>query len=67
LWFSVGFVIAVILVVRSIANQPCASPVACMLPAIYLGFKPLLILAGIVTFGIGAIGTLAWIVRRLSR
>ena len=67
LWLSVGFVIAVILIVRSIANQPCASPVACMLPAIYLGFKPLLILAGIVTFGIGAIGTLAWIVRRLSR
>lgn len=64
LWFAVGLILTVILVVRGIANQPCTSPVACMLPAIYLGFKPLLVLGVIAAIGMGAIGTLVWIVRR---
>ena len=53
-----------ILVIRSVANQPCTSPVACMLPTIYLGFKPLLVLGAIAAIGMGTIGTLLWIVRR---
>ncbi len=67
LWLGVGLVVGAILFIRSIANQPCASPVTCMLPAIYLGFKPLLVLAAIATISGGVIRTLIWIVRQLSR
>lgn len=65
-WFAIGLIVTVILVIRGIANQPCTSPVACMLPAIYLGFKPLLVLGAIAAIGMGAVGTLVWIVRRAA-
>jgi hypothetical protein len=67
LWFAIGLIVTAILVIRGIANQPCTSPMACMFPPIYLVFKPFLVLGTIAAIGAGAIGTLIWIVRRVSR
>ncbi|MFJ3491536.1 nuclease-related domain-containing protein [Leifsonia aquatica] len=48
LWLATAFVVGAILVFRGIANQPCASPVACLVPAFYLAWKPLLIVGALV-------------------
>jgi hypothetical protein len=67
LWFSVGLIVTAILVFRSIANQPCTTPLACIVPPLYLGFKPLLVFGAIAAVGFGAVGTMFWLVRRVSR
>ena len=67
MWIGIGLVFAVLLVFREIANQPCTSPMACFVPMFYLGLKPLLILGALAFLGLGAIGTLVWIVRRATR
>lgn len=67
LWFAIGLIVTVILVIRGVANQPCTSPMACMFPPMYLVFKPLLQLGAVAALGAGAIGTLIWIVRRVTR
>lgn len=67
LWFAIGLIVTVVLVIRGFANQPCTSPVACMFPPLYLAFKPFLVLGALAAISMGAIGTLIWIVRRVSR
>jgi hypothetical protein len=67
LWFAVALIISAILIIRGMANQPCTSPVACMLPPIYLVFKPLLVVGAIGSIGFGVVGTLVWFVRRVMR
>jgi hypothetical protein len=67
LWFAVGVVIVAISFLRGVADQPCTSPITCIIPSLYLAFKPLLILGAIAAIGAGAIGTLVWLVRRVSR
>jgi hypothetical protein len=54
-------------ILRGVADQPCTSPITCVIPSLYLAFKPLLILGAIAAIGAGAIGTLVWLVRRVSR
>jgi len=65
LWFGTAIVLVAILVFRSIANQPCTTGI-CLVPLFYQGLKPLLVLGVIASIGIGAIGTLIWIVRRAA-
>jgi hypothetical protein len=67
LWFAVGLVILAIIILRGVANQPCTSPISCVIPPLYLAMKPLLVLIAIAAIGTGAIGTLVWLVRRVSR
>lgn len=43
-WLEAARVIGAILIVRAFADAPCASPTACLLPPLYLAWKPLLIL-----------------------
>jgi len=51
LWLATAFVIGAILLVRGIANQPCATPLACLIPAYYLAWKPLLIVGAVAVVG----------------
>jgi hypothetical protein len=67
LWFAVGLIISAIFILRSVADQPCTSTLGCLVPAFYLGFKPLLILAGVATIAAGAIGTVVGLFRLVSR
>jgi hypothetical protein len=67
LWFSVGLVVTGFLVFRGYANQPCATPVECMIPVLYASLKPLLTIVVLAIVGMGAIGTLMWAVRRSRR
>lgn len=67
LWFAVAFVIIGIFTFRSIANQPCVSAVSCIVPSLYLGVKPLLMLAGAAAIGFGGVATLIWLIRNAFR
>lgn len=67
LWFVCAIVLALILILRGIGDQPCTSAARCLIPLFYLGFKPLLVLGAIASIGTGAIGTLVWSVRRILR
>jgi hypothetical protein len=67
LWLAIGLVIGVALAFREFANQPCQTPVACIVPMFYLMLKPILVLGSVAMIGIGAIGTLVWAVRRARR
>lgn len=51
LWLATAFVIGAILIFRGIADQPCASPLACLVPAFYLAWKPLLIVGALAVVG----------------
>lgn len=51
LWLATAFVIGAILIFRGIANQPCGSPLACLVPAFYLAWKPLLIVGALAVVG----------------
>ncbi|MFF1635629.1 nuclease-related domain-containing protein [Leifsonia sp. NPDC058248] len=62
LWFVTALIIAAILTFRSVANQPCLSPTACIVPAVYLAWKPFLMLGGVVVVGRTVIVT----IRRVS-
>ncbi|AWB88445.1 hypothetical protein C2138_01785 [Salinibacterium hongtaonis] len=64
MWFGFGMPIVAILVFRDMANQPCESPVACKLPAFYLGVQPMLKLAVVILAGLGLLCTLTWLFRR---
>ncbi len=67
LWFSVAIIVVAIFTFRSIANQPCVSPVGCIVPLLYLGVKPLLMLAGAGVIGFGGIATVKWLARDAFR
>jgi hypothetical protein len=67
LWFAMGLIVAAILMLRGVANQPCTGPTACMVPALYLGLKPILMLALVGAIGLGIVGTSVWLVRRVTR
>jgi hypothetical protein len=67
LWFGFGFPVVLILIFRDAANQPCTSPVGCLLPTFYAGLRPLLMLAVPVLLGMGALGSLLWLLRKLRR
>ena len=67
LWFAVAFIIIGIFAFRSIANQPCVSAVSCIVPSLYLGVKPLLMLAGAAAIGFGGVATLIWLIRNTFR
>ena len=66
LWFAVALIIAGIFTFRSIANQPCVS-IGCIVPTLYLGVKPLLMLAGAAVIGFGGLATVIWLVRNSFR
>lgn len=51
LWCATAFIVIAILVFRGIANQPCLSAASCILPAVYLAWKPLLVLLGVIVVG----------------
>lgn len=65
LWFGVGVALVAILIFRDVANQPCASPVGCLLPSLYAGLQPLLMLAVPALIGMGVLGSLMWLARTL--
>lgn len=65
LWFGVGVALVAILIFRDVANQPCASPVGCLLPSLYAGLQPLLTLAVPALIGVGVLGSLMWLIRTL--
>lgn len=67
LWFGLGFPVLLILIFRDVANQPCTSPMGCMLPAVYAGLRPLLMLAVPALLGLAALGSLLWLVRKAGR
>jgi hypothetical protein len=67
LWFTIGLVVAAILVFRGFANQPCTTPISCFVPMFYVGLKPLLVLGAMVLIGFGSIATLVWMARRAKR
>ena len=66
LWFAVALIIIGIFTFRSIANQPCVS-IGCIVPTLYLGVKPFLILAGAAAVGLGGVATMIWLVRNAIR
>lgn len=66
LWFGLALIIIGIFTFRSIANQPCVS-IGCVVPTLYLGVKPLLILAGAAAIGFGGLATVIWLVRNASK
>lgn len=57
LWFTTAVIVVAILAFRGFANQPCTTPTACILPAVYLALKPLLILFGLAVLGRAAYAT----------
>jgi hypothetical protein len=67
LWFTIGLVLAGILVFRQFANQPCTTPITCFVPTLYAGLKPMLVLAAAAFTGFGMISTLVWMIRRGTR
>ena len=67
LWFALALIIIGIFTFRSIANQPCVSAIGCLVPTLYLGVKPFLILAGAAAIGFGGLATVIWLVRNTSR
>jgi hypothetical protein len=67
LWFTVAIVVVALLAFRSVANQPCVSPTGCLAPALYLGLRPVLELAGLLAVGAGMLGTLIWLASKVFR
>jgi len=67
LWLAVGFILAAIAAATTFVNQPCASPTACALLPLYEALAPLLGLASQAAIGVGALATLLWLVRRITR
>jgi hypothetical protein len=67
LWFKIGLVIVAIFILRGIGDQPCTSTTSCVIPSLYLGLKPVLMLVATVAIGTGVIGTLVWFARRVRR
>ena len=69
IWLLVAFVIAITLILRGFAYQPCSdeSVTACMAAPFYLGLKPLLLVLAIGGMAVGAIATIVWAVRRAFR
>jgi len=67
LWVAVVVIVVAIFTFRSIANQPCVSPVGCIVPLLYLGVKPLLVLAGAGVIGFGGLATLKWLAHNAFR
>ncbi len=67
LWFAVAIIVFAILTFRSMANQPCVSAIGCLIPPLYLGLKPLLVLAGAGAIGFGGLATVKWLVRNVFR
>jgi len=67
LWFALALIIIGIFTFRSIANQPCVSAIGCLVPTLYLGVKPFLILAGAAAIGFGGLATVIWLVRNAFR
>ncbi len=56
-WVAAAVIIVALFIFRGIADQPCDSPAACILPSVYLAWKPLLMLLGVAVVGRGAIST----------
>ena len=67
LWIAVALIIIGLFTFRSIANQPCVSALGCMVPSLYLGVKPLLMLAGAAAIGFGGLATVIWLARNTLR
>ena len=53
LWFAITIIVVTILAFRSAANQPCDSVISCIIPPLYLGMKPRLMLVGAAVSGFG--------------
>jgi hypothetical protein len=67
LWVAIGFILAAIAAATAFINQPCASPTACALFPLYQALAPVLGLASLAAIGVGALATLLWLVRRITR
>ena len=67
LWVAIGFILAAIAAATAFINQPCTAPTACALLPLYQALAPLLGLATLAAIGAGALATLLWIVRRITR
>lgn len=67
LWVAIGFILAAMAAVSAFISQPCTSPTACAVLPLYQALAPLLGLASIAVIGVGALASLLWIVRRMSR
>ncbi|TDP99013.1 MULTISPECIES: nuclease-related domain-containing protein [unclassified Leifsonia] len=57
LWAGAAIAVTAILIIRGMANAPCTTPTGCILPAIYLAWKPLLIVGGVVAIARAMFGT----------
>jgi len=67
LWVAIGFILVALAAATAFLSQPCSSPTICALLPLYQALTPLLGLASLVAWGIGAIATVLWLVRRLGR
>lgn len=59
-WMQAAAIIGAILVVRAFANEPCTSPTACLLPPLYLAWKPLLIVLAAAVVLRAVVFTVRW-------
>jgi hypothetical protein len=64
-WLTVLLIVAPMLAFREFANQPCSSPVGCIIPAVYLGLKQLMIFVAGIVILVGTAKTILWTMRRL--
>ncbi|QNE34938.1 DUF2510 domain-containing protein [Leifsonia shinshuensis] len=65
-WFAAAVVVVAILVVRGVADQPCGSPLACVLPSIYLVWRPILPFSGLVAVALALLRTGQYAIPRIS-
>ncbi|MEN2739215.1 DUF2510 domain-containing protein [Microbacterium sp. X-17] len=56
-WLGATIVIAAILIIRGVADQPCGSPLACVLPSVYAAWRPLMLFGGLVAVALALLRT----------
>jgi hypothetical protein len=66
LWSVTAFIVIAMLIFRGMADQPCLSPASCILPAVYLAWKPLLMILVVVVVGRAAFLTARLLLARGS-
>lgn len=67
-WWAVAVVVVIgVLAIRAIADQPCGTPITCVVPPAYIAARPLLLLLAAVTVGRALIGTILRSMRTLTR
>lgn len=56
-WSGAAIVIAAILIIRAVADQPCGSPLACVFPSVYTAWRPLMVFGGFVAVALALLRT----------